>query len=440
VPHGPDPFIRFFRGAAPYINAHRGRTFVVAFGGEAVAAEGFSGLIHDIAQLSSLGVRLVLVHGTRPQVEARLTAADAQLRYHDGMRVTGPEALGAVKEAAGLVRMEVEARLSMGLANSPMAGAHIRVASGNFVTARPVGVRDGIDFGHTGLVRRVDAAAIGKVLDEGAVALLSPIGYSPTGEVFNLTVHEVASAAAVALGADKVLWLVEPPGLAETGGAPVRELGLSRAEGLLQPDSGLPEGLKGAVAGCVTALVGGVKRVHLLDRTVEGALLLELFTRDGVGTLVTADRFEAVRSATIDDVGGILALIGPLEAAGVLVHRPRERLETEIGNFTVMARDGAVIACAALYPFDEEGVAELACVAVHPDYRKAGRAAALMAHLEREALARGVTRIFVLTTQTAHWFQEQGFEPAQLADLPVQRRALYNDQRGAKVYVKALAG
>lgn len=440
MPHGPDPFIRFFRGAAPYINAHRGRTFVIVFGGEAVAAEGFSDLIHDIAQLSSLGARLVLVHGNRPQVEARLQAAGVEMRYHDGMRVTGPDALGAVKEAAGLVRMEVEARLSMGLANSPMAGARIRVASGNFVTARPLGVRAGVDFGHTGRVRRIDTAAIGRVLDEGAITLLSPVGYSPTGEVFNLTAHEVASAAAVALRADKLLCLVEPPGLTDAGGAPVRELSLAQAEALVGPDGDLPQALQGAVAGCVMALVGGVRRAHLLDRTVEGALLLELFTRDGVGTLVTADRFEAMRVATIDDVGGILELIGPLEAAGVLVHRPRERLEMEIGNFTVMARDGAVTACAALYPFPDEQVGELACMAVHPDYRKAGRAAALMAHIEREAVARGIRRVFVLTTQTAHWFQEQGFEPARIADLPVQRQAIYNDQRGAKVYVKALTG
>jgi amino-acid N-acetyltransferase len=331
----------------------------------------------------------------------------------------------------------VEALLSMGLANSPMAGARIRVQSGNFVTARPLGVRDGTDFGHTGHVRRIDGAAIAKVLDQGAVALVSHVGYSPTGEVFNLTAAEVASAAAVALGADKLLCLVDPPGLAGPDGRPVRELDLPEAEGLLS-EKRMPEALRAALTGCVTAVGGGVRRAHVLDRSVDGVLLKELFTRDGVGTLVTADRFESTRPATIDDVGGILALIAPLEAAGVLVPRPRERLETEIGGFTVMDRDGTVIACAALHAFPEEEVAELACLAVHPDYAKAGRGDKLLTQVERQAAGRGVRRLFVLTTQTAHWFQERGFVPARTTDLPVRRQVLVNYQRGAKVYIKDL--
>jgi amino-acid N-acetyltransferase len=432
-----EQFVRFFRDASPYIHAHRGRTFVVVFGGEAVADPGFASQVHDLALLASLGVRLVLTHGSRPQVDDLLRARNIAVRYHGGVRITTPEALACVKEAAGRVRMEVEAMLSMGLANSPMAGARVRVQSGNFVTARPLGVRDGTDFGHTGQVRRIDGTAIARVLDQGAVALVSHVGYSPTGEVFNLTAAEVASAAAVALGADKLLCLVDPPGLMDAEGRPVRELDLPGAEATLA-GTRLPGPLKAALAGCVTAVVGGVRRAHLLDRTLDGALLKELFTRDGVGTLVTADRFETTRPATIDDVGGILALIAPLEAAGVLVPRPRERLETEIGGFTVMDRDGTVIACAALHPFPEEEVAELACLAVHPDYAKAGRGAHLLSQVERQAAGLGVRRVFVLTTQTAHWFQERGFAPAQVADLPVRRQAMINYQRGAKVYLKDL--
>jgi amino-acid N-acetyltransferase len=437
VVEDPEQFVRFFRAASPYIHAHRGRTFVVVFGGEAVADPGFASQVHDLALLASLGVRLVLTHGSRPQVDDLLRARNIAVRYHGGVRITTPEALACVKEAAGRVRMEVEAMLSMGLANSPMAGARVRVQSGNFVTARPLGVRDGTDFGHTGQVRRIDGTAVARVLDQGAVALVSHVGYSPTGEVFNLTAAEVASATAVALGADKLLCLVDPPGLMDAEGRPVRELDLPEAEATLA-GTRLPGPLKAALAGCVTAVVGGVRRAHLLDRTLDGALLKELFTRDGVGTLVTADRFESTRPATIDDVGGILALIAPLEAAGVLVPRPRERLETEIGGFTVMDRDGTVIACAALHPFPEEEVAELACLAVHPDYAKAGRGAHLLSHVERQAAGLGVRRVFVLTTQTAHWFQERGFAPAQVSDLPVRRQAMINYQRGAKVYIKDL--
>lgn len=435
----PEAFVRFFRAASPYIHAHRGRTFVVVFGGEAVADPAFPAQVQDLALLASLGVRLVLVHGSRPQVDDLLRARGVAVRYHGGVRITTPEALACVKEAAGRVRVEVEALLSMGLANSPMAGARVRVQSGNFVTARPLGVRDGTDFGHTGQVRRIDGNAIARVLDQGAVALVSHVGYSPTGEVFNLTAAEVASATAVALGADKLLCLLDPPGLADADGRPVRELDLPEAEAFLT-HSRLPEAAGAALAGCVTAVVGGVRRAHLLDRTVDGVLLKELFTRDGVGTLVTADRFESTRPATIDDVGGILALIEPLEAAGVLVPRPRERLETEIGGFTVMDRDGTVIACAALRPFPQEQVAELACLAVHPDYAKHGRGDSLLSQVERQAAQQGVRRLFVLTTQTAHWFQERGFVPARAADLPVRRQAMINDQRGAKVYIKDLVG
>jgi amino-acid N-acetyltransferase len=443
VVDNPEAFVRFFRAASPYIHAHRGRTFVVVFGGEAVADPAFPAQVHDLALLASLGVRLVLVHGSRPQVDDLLRARGIAVRYHGGVRITTPEALACVKEAAGRVRVEVEALLSMGLANSPMAGARVRVQSGNFVTARPLGVRDGTDFGHTGQVRRIDGNAIARVLDQGAVALVSHVGYSPTGEVFNLTAAEVASAAAVALGADKLLCLLDPPGLADADGRPVRELDLPEAEAMLGSDQAahhLPEATRAALAGCVTAVVGGVRRAHLLDRTVDGVLLKELFTRDGVGTLVTADRFESTRPAAIDDVGGILALIEPLEAAGVLVPRPRERLETEIGGFTVMDRDGTVIACAALHPFPEAQVAELACLAVHPDYAKHGRGDSLLSQVERQAAQQGVRRLFVLTTQTAHWFQERGFVPAQTSDLPVRRQVLVNYQRGAKVYIKDLVG
>lgn len=433
----PEAFVHWLRGASPYINAHRGRTFVITFGGEALAGGGLAELIHDIALLDALGVRLILVPGTRPQVAARLAAQGEGGAYAEGLRVTTPAAMEAVKEAAGLVRTEVEARLSMGLANSPMAGARIRVVSGNFVTARPIGVRDGVDFGHTGQVRRIDGEAIRRQLADGNVVLLSPVGYSPTGETFNLSAIEVARSAAVAVGADKLLCLTEG-GMTTESGALARELSPAdaRAWRAGQPaDGDLPRTVSAAIA----ALEGGVRRAHLIDRQCAGGLLLELFTRDGVGTLITAERFEAIRPAAIDDVGGIIELITPLEQAGVLVRRSREVLETQIGDFWVMERDGMVVACAACHPYPDDGVAELACLAVHPDYRQGGRAGALLARAERELAAHGMGRLFVLTTQTAHWFLERGFVAGALGELPVTRRAMINYQRNSKVYIKEIA-
>ena len=432
-------FVHWFRHSSPYINAHRGRTFVVALGGEAVADPGFPGVVHDLALLHSLGVRLVLVHGARPQIEQRLRLAGAELRYVNGLRVTDDQALPCVREAVGSVRMEIEAQLSMGLANSPMAGARIRVASGNFVVARPLGVREGVDYQHTGEVRRLDVVGIKSWLEAGAIVLLSSVGYSPTGEIFNLSAAQVAMAAATHLRADKLLFLTEVPGPTDATGELIRQLSPPEAERLLKSETGLPKATRRHLEQALLACAAGVRRVHLLPRALDGALLLELFTRDGIGTLLSADLFEDVRPATIEDVGGILELIAPLEQQGVLVRRSRERLETEIGRFMVSERDGAVIGCSALYPFISDRVGELACLAVHPDYRRGGRAEALLQHVEKQARRAGLERIFVLTTHTAHWFQERGFVPSHLEDLPVQRRALYNYQRNSKVFIKTLA-
>jgi len=431
-------FVHWFRHSSPYINAFRGRTFVLAFGGEVLAEAQFPGLVHDIALLNSLGVRLVLVHGARPQIEQRLQERGAQLQYVNGLRVTDDEALACVKEASGTMRVEIEALLSIGLANSPMAGARIRVTSGNFVTAQPLGVRDGVDYLHTGEVRRVDAEGIRRQLAEGAIVLLSPLGYSPTGEVFNLSAEDVATAAAIELGADKLLYLVDGAGIPDEQGALIRELTLNQAESVLAHASKLPEGLGKALFSALYACSKGVHRVHLIDRHVDGSLLLELFTRDGIGTLISGETYEDMRQATIDDVGGILELIEPLEADGVLVRRSRELLEMEIDYFTVVERDGTIIGCAALYPFPREGVGELACMAVHPHYRNQRRGDALLEYLERKARELGIQRLFVLTTRTAHWFMERGFAPATLRDLPLERQALYNYQRRSKVFIKEL--
>ncbi len=431
-------FVAWFRHSSPYINAHRGRTFVVLFGGEAVIDPGFSDLIHDLALLNSLGVRLVLVHGARPQIEHRLRATGAEIRYVNGLRITTDEAMPCVREAVGSVRMEIEAKLSMGLANSPMAGARMRVASGNFVTARPVGVRDGIDYLHTGEVRRIDAAGVSTWLDTGAMVLLSSIGYSPTGEMFNLSAEEVGIAAAQALRADKLLYLAEEPGPSDESGRLIRQLTPAETQHLLQDRSDLSPVTRRHLQHALLGARAGVRRVHLLHRVVNGALIQELFTRDGIGTLISTDVYEGVRPATIDDVGGILELITPLEEQGILVRRSRELLEMEIEQFAVVERDGGIIGCAALYPYAADGCGELACVAVDAGYQGEARADALLNQIERRARRAGLTRIFVLTTRTAHWFRERGFEPGRIGDLPMGRQALYNYQRNSRVFIKEL--
>lgn len=428
-------FVNWFRYSAPYINAFRGKTFVVAFGGEVVADGKFVELTHDINLLASLGVRIVLVHGARPQIESRLSDEGLADRYVEGMRITDLDVLQQVKEATGRLRMEIEALFSMGLPNSPMANADIRVSGGNFITAKPVGVISGVDLMYTGTVRKVDSQAIRSRLDSGEIVLISPLGYSPTGEIFNLTLEEVATHVAIALKADKMIFLMEESGVKDASGALLRELSLSQAQSRLSGE-GLSEDIRIYLPCALKSCREGVKRAHLVSRHVDGGILLELFTHEGIGTMLTQDILEHLRQAGIEDVGGILSLIEPLEAEGVLVRRQRERLEMEIDRFLVLEHDGVLIGCAALYPFDDVG--EIACLVVHPEFRNSGVGDRLLARLEERAKSLGLKRVFVLTTRTAHWFIEHGFEEAGVDALPEQKQLLYNYKRRSKVFLKKL--
>ncbi len=433
-----DPFVQHFRASAPYIHAHRGRTFVIMFGGEAVESKGFGTLLSDVALLHSLGVRLVLVAGARPQIDEALARRGEQPRYEGDLRVTDEVALQCVKEAVGATRVELEALLSMGLPSSPMAGARLRVATGNFVIAQPIGVVDGVDYQYTGKPRRIDADAIVQRLDDGAIVVLTPIGYSVTGEAFNISSHDVGAATAAALGADKLIGLLEGQGVLDAEGKLPSQLTPREAEQILRSGRELGHDVERHLAAAVEACRKGVPRAHLVSRQDDGALLRELFTRDGVGTMVTSEAFEGVRAAHRGDVGGILALIEPLEEQGILVRRSREMLENDIDRFTVIERDGMVVACGALYAYPEESIAELACLVVHPDYRTGGRGDQLLHYLERECQAQGLRRLFVLTTQTSHWFRERGFEACKPEELPEARRSVYDQGRRSKVLLKSL--
>lgn len=433
-------FVRWFRDASPYINAHRGKIFVISFGGETVDDGLFANLAHDFALLHSLGVGLVLVHGIRPQVERRLTEQGAALRYHRGLRVTDTAALACVKEAAGTVRVEIEALLSMGLASSPMAGARIRVASGNFVVAKPLGVQDGVDFGHTGEVRRIDADGIRRQLEAGNVVLLSPIGYSPTGEVFNLSAEEIATSTAVALGASKLILLMEQALHLAEGRALVQQITTGEAEAAMAATgSTISEAVLPHLRAACLACDSGVERAHLIDRHIDGSLLMELFTRDGVGTLISKTPYEATRPATSHDVTGILELIRPLEDSGILVQRSRERLETDIDDYVVTERDGLIVACAALHVYPNTDMGELACLAVQAGYRGAKRGERLLQHVEARARYLGIRQLFALTTRTSHWFRERGYLPLSKDALPAERRQSYSPGRNSMVLGKTLA-
>jgi len=429
-------YVNWLRHASPYINSHRDCTFVVMLPGEGVEDPNFGNIVHDLVLLHSLGVRLVLVHGSRPQIEARLASNGLAPRFHRGLRVTDAPTLDCVIDAVGSLRISIEARLSMDMAASPMQGSRLRVTAGNFVTARPIGVVDGIDYHHTGEVRRIDRKGINRQLDERSIVLLSPLGYSPTGEIFNLACEDVAMRAAIDLGADKLILYGAERGLMDDAGKLVRELRPQQVPAHLERLGASYQGelLDAAAQACRA----GVRRSHIVSYTEDGSLLSELFTRTGNGTLVAQEQFEQLREAGIEDVGGLLELIRPLEEQGILVRRSREVLEREIEQFSIVEREGLIIACAALYPIADSDSGELACLAVNPEYRHGGRGDDLLERIEQRARNLGLKTLYVLTTRTAHWFRERGFQPSSVERLPAARASLYNYQRNSQVFEKIL--
>jgi len=440
-------FVPWFRSVAPYIHLHRGKTFVVAMAGEAIAAGKLAHIAQDLALIQSMGVKIVLVHGFRPQVNEQLTAKGHEAQYSHGMRITDSVALDCAQEAAGQLRYEIEAAFSQGLPNTPMAGSTVRVISGNFITARPVGIVDGIDFKHSGLVRKVDTVGIKQTLDFGSMVLLSPFGFSPTGEAFNLTMEEVATSVAIELKADKLIFLTEIPGLRvnpsepESDDNPIdTELPLAAAKKLLAdlPNAQQPSDTAFYLQHCVKACQNGVERSHILPFATDGSLLLEIYVHDGIGTMVIDEKLESLREATVDDVGGILQLIEPYEKDGTLVKRDRTEIERDAGQYTVIEHDGVIFGCAALYPYPESKTGEMAALTVTPHSQSQGDGERILKRIEQRARALGLQSIFVLTTRTMHWFLKRGFKPVDLDWLPEARKRKYNLNRKSQVLVKIL--
>jgi amino-acid N-acetyltransferase len=431
-------FVDWFRSVAPYINAFRGRTFVIAFGGEVVADGKFIELTHDFNLLASLGIRLVLVHGARPQIEQHLANNKLGDTYHHGIRLTDAETMQCVKEAVGRVRVEIEALLSMGLPNSPMANADIRIAGGNFITAQPIGIINGVDLMHTGRVRKVNTEAITDRMDFDEVVLLSPLGYSPTGEVFNVTLEDVATATAIALDADKLVFLMDTDGVHVKKGELLKELTIAQAQQVLSAKGKLPDDVAMYLPCAIRACEAGVARTHLISRHTDGAVLQELFSDEGIGTMVVESTLNTLRDATIEDIGGILELLRPLEEEGILVRRNRELLEQEIDRFVVLEHDHRIVGCAALYPFPDEASAELAALAVEMQSRDRGYGEAILNHMISVAKTQRMKKLFVLTTRTTHWFIERGFVEGDVSALPAQKKSLYNYQRKSKVFVRKI--
>ncbi len=411
--------VTFFREASPYIHQYRGKVFVIALSGEVIQLPNFRRIMQDIAIVAALGAHIVLIHGSRPQIDERLRANKHPVTFHNGIRISDQTALRAAQESSGYIRITLENMLGFALSQPGLSGNGLGISSGNFVTARPLGVIDGVDYGFTGKIRRIQHQHIMTQLTLDRLVLLSPLGYSPTGETYNLRYEQLALETAQALEADKLLFIdhtiIDLP----------TSMTLAEARACSEQHVLLPQ--------IVDALENKVGRVHLLDANIDGTLLLELYTPSGSGSMIAATASETTRPATTEDITGILDIIRPLEQTGTLVRRSREQLELEIDNFLVTVLDQQVIGCAALYTTDNPMIGELACLAVDPAYRSSSRGKQLPKAVAQTAREQGKQSLILLTTQTTDWFREQGFIEGSINDLPGAKKQLYNFKRNSKV-------
>lgn len=425
-------YIQWFRSAAPYINAFRKKTFVIVLSGEIVKSELFDNLIHDIALCHHLGIKLVLVHGSRYQIDQILQQHQIPQQLHNNIRISEAKNMPLILQGIDQVKNTILARLSMGLPNTPMSGSDISILSGNFVTGMPLGIIDGVNMQHSGKVRSVDTQSISSLLDQHIV-LLSNVGYSKSGEIFNLQAEELGEKVAIALAAEKLIYFNQ-----DFISSPLSDqFSTEECTDFLNRQN-TSDALKGLLQHAISAVKNSVKRVHIIDENLDGGLLQELFTRDGAGMMITNLFYEGLRKASIEDIGGILELIQPLEQSGALIKRSREQLELEIKSFRVIEKDGMIIACIACIPDIEHKIAEVACVAVHPNFQKCGFGDQLLSAVELEARRQKLKHLYILTTRTAHWFLEKGFVNNSLDFLPDYKARNYNTERKSLIMTKAL--
>lgn len=418
--------IETFRSAAPYIYAHQGNVFVITIPNSMLESEQLPALVQDLALMQTLGIKLVLVYATG------LFSKNRKKRP-----VIDEKKLAKLQHKIGVLQSRLESLFSTGLVNTPMAGMKLTTISGNFVHAKPCGVENGVDLQYHGEVRRIDTHAILNQLNNDNIVLLSSIGYSPSGECFYLDEYDVATTVAASIPSEKLIFLMDEKTLLNSRKQRIKFLTLSAAQELLSRRKSLSNTLRQHVELAINACLNRVQRVHLLSTNVPGALLQELYSHDGAGTLITAEQYDDIRPATIEDVGGILSLINPLEEQQILVERTREQIELAIHEYDVIEHDGFVIACGALHPLKEKNSAEIACLAVHTDYQKEGLGNRLLKHLEQKAWSLNLSTVFILTTKALHWFREHGYRRSNIQELPVSKQKTYNYQRNSRVYIKS---
>lgn len=432
-------FTHAFREAAPYIHYLRGKTLVVAIQSDLLSGS-LNALAADFNLIAALGVRLVLVHGSEQPLRQLSAQTQYVLSQHENRFVMDKQGLTLLSRVCGQIQAEIQAALSLGFRHALYRSERLRIASGNYLTAKPVGVINGVDMQFAGLVRKVDRQAIEHQLNNQAIVLISPIATSPVGQTYHLSMHDTAQAVAVALHAEKLVFLTDETGILDDRQALIQNLTAQEAQQMLTMTH-LSSTQRQMLATAMDALQQGIKRVQILSGRQNGSLINELFTRQGSGTSIAQNAFMKIRPANERDIADIIALIHPLAQRGILLPRNRAYLENHIHEFSVVEHDEQIYACVALKTFaDMPDAVELACLVVSEEVRAAGYGDALLDYVVAQACKMGKRRLFALSTQTADWFLEHDFQAAQLADLPPARQQQYLDnQRQSKIFVRSIS-
>ena len=434
-------FVQNFRLSAKYINQFNQNIFVIALSGYVFNESQFEKIAQDINLLHSLNIKVILVYGARPQVESILIKNKIPVRLVKNMRVTSNAALKHVIEVNGAIRIKIEATLST--IKSMSEGMHL--SSGNFLTAMPVGIVDGIDMESTGKIRGVDVEAIKNKLNHHEIVIVSPIGYSPIGQIFNLSYEQTAANIAAAINADKLIYYVDANGILNERGELIPELTSEKAHKLIshieeKPSSESAQNLSyddfNILKSSLFAIENKIKKVHLINRHIDGSLIEELFTEKGSGTILTELALENFRKATEGDIKDIYRILFPLEKRKILIERDLTQIKEMINQFYVLEHDKKFIGCVSLNSFKES--LELASFSIEPKYQKLGFGKKLLKFCELEAKKLKYDEIFILTTQSEHWFAENEFKEKSKELMPTFKKETYQSERNSKYLTKKL--
>lgn len=419
------------RGILKYVPQFRDKTFILSVDGAIVTDENFANLLLDVAVLRSLNIRVVLVHGISAQLRALAQEQGVQPSDLDGSGVTDEATLRLALMAANRLTHEILEGLS---AND------LRAAATNAIVAHPMGIRHGVDHLFTGRVERVDAELLQTLLGHDIIPVIPPLGFDGDGRTYRVNSDSVALAVAQALRAVKLMFITASEGLYWRGQL-IRQMMVGELEALLEKHGGdfAPQSLSKA-RHAAAACRSGVQRVHIINGREDEGLLAEVFSNEGIGTLIYADEYQQIRPARKKDVRAILALTRQAVQSEELVRRTRANIEKSLGDFYIFEIDQNPVACVALHAWPEYGKGELACLYVSPSHENQGIGRKLIQFVENKAREAGLNELFALSTQAFTYFQSKaGFAEGTPDDLPPARREKYEQSgRNSKILIKKL--